>query len=158
MYSPDFKQIELLDLEGLYIPNQPPPKKRSYGSPGYQHRHPGRFGLWSPYGDRFAGAILLTEMLTWWNPLVRGVTPLNASTLFLPEELQKLSGPRWQIVRDVLWSLDKTRTLLNLFDTAWGSSRPQQCPDFATWLTCLQQLTPANTSIPVLFMPLTTPK
>src|SRR5206468_1547819 len=104
----------------------------------YQHRRLGRHGQWSLYGDRFAGAILLTEMLTWWNPLVRAQTPRNAATLFLPEELQRPAGPRWQIVRDVLWSLDPT--LLSLFDQAWGSLHLKDCPDFATWLSSLKRV------------------
>ena len=135
MYAPDFKQVEVLELEGLYMPGLPPPKRLSHGSPGYQHRRPGRQGQWSRYGDRFAGAILLTEMLTWWHPAVRARTPGNATSLFLPEELQTPAGPRWQIVRDVLWSLDPA--LLALFDRAWGSSRLELCPDFMTWLSCL---------------------
>ena len=144
MYRQDFKQIELLDLEGLYVPGLPPPKKLSYGSPGYQHHRSGKYGQYSPYGDRFAGAILLTEMLTWWNPLIRGLTPPSASTLFQPEELQQSSGPRWQMVRDLFWSLDKTGALLDLFDTVWHSANPQLCPDFATWVAVLQQIAPAN--------------
>ena len=148
LYKQDFQQIELLDLEGLYTSDLPPPKKLSYGSPGYQHHRPGRYGQWSPYGDRFAGAILLTEMLTWWNPLIRGLTPQNASTLFQPEELQQSSGYRWQLVRDLLWFLDRTGALLNLFDTAWSSSRPQKCPDFNMWLTCIQQLAPDESLSP----------
>ncbi len=144
MYRQDFKQIELLDLEGLYTPTLPLPKKLNYGSPGYQHRRPGKHGQWSPYGDRFAGAILLTEILTWWNPLIRGLTPPDASTLFQSEELQQASGPRWQMVRDLLWSLDRTGSLLDLFDTAWRSAHPQQCPEFIKWLNCLQQLAPDN--------------
>ena len=142
MYAPDFKQVEVLDLEGLYMPGLPRPKRLSHGSPGYQHRKPGRQGQWSRYGDRFAGAILLTEMLTWWHPAVRARTPGNATSLFLPEELQTPAGPRWQIVRDVLWSLDPN--LLALFDQAWGSSRLDQCPDFMTWLSCLDASNPTS--------------
>jgi serine/threonine protein kinase len=144
MYRQDFKQIELLDLEGLYVPGLPPPKKLSYGSPGYQHRRPGKYGQYSPYGDRFAGAILLIEMLTWWNPLIRGLTAPSAATLFQPEELQQSSGPRWQMVRDLFWSLDKTGALLDLFDTTWHAANPQLCPDFATWVAVLQQIAPDN--------------
>jgi len=138
MYTSNFEQVELIDLEGLYVPKVLPPKRLSYGSPGYQHRRPGKHGQWSQYGDRFAGAVLLTEMLTWWNPLVRAQTPRNAPTLFLPEELQKPVESRWQIVRDVLWSLDPT--LLNLFDQAWGSLHLKHCPDFMTWLNCLSRV------------------
>lgn len=135
MYAPTFKQVEILDLEGLYMPGLPRPKYVSHGSPGYQHHKSGKQGQWSQYGDRFAGAVLLTEMLTWWYPALRAQTPGNARSLFLPEELQKQEGPRWQIARDVLWSLDPP--LLALFDQAWTSTRLEECPDFTTWLSCL---------------------
>jgi hypothetical protein len=140
MYAPDFNKVEVLDLEGLYMPRLLPPKRLSHGTPGYQHRKLGKQGQWSQYGDRFAGAILLTEMLTWWHPAVRAQTSGNATSLFLPEELQTPAGPRWQIVRDVLWSLNPA--LLALFDQAWASSHLKQCPDFMTWLSCLNASNP----------------
>lgn len=133
----DFKRVELLDLEGVYIPGTSSPRRLSYGSPGYQHRRPDRQGQWSPYGDRFAGAILLTEMLTWWSSVVRARVPEDAMSLFLPEELQKREGVRWQIVRDLLWSLSPA--LLDLFDQAWTSSHLKDCPDFRSWHLCLER-------------------
>ena len=135
MYSPDFKKVELLDLEGVYMPGLAPPKRLSYGSPGYQHRKPGRQGQWTEYGDRFAGAMLLTEMLTWWHPVLRAQVPPDAVSLFLPEELQTQGGIRWKIARDVLWSF--APALLDLFDRVWASSSLKQCPDFKQWLALL---------------------
>ena len=135
MYSPDFKKVEILDLEGIYMPGIQQPKRLSYGSPGYQHRKPGRQGQWSEYGDRFAGAILLTEILTCWHPLLRAQMPADTISLFLPEELQVQGGIRWKIARDVLWSL--TPALLDLFDRAWASSSLKKCPDFKQWLALL---------------------
>lgn len=136
--TPDFKQVELLDLEGVYISGTSAPRRLSYGSPGYQHHRPGRQGQWSPYGDRFAGAMLLTEMLTWWSPVVRATVPKDALSLFLPEELQKRAGTRWPTVRDLLWSLSPA--LLDLFDQAWTSSRLKDCPAFSTWYMCLERI------------------
>jgi serine/threonine protein kinase len=138
MYTANYKSIELLDLEGIYLPNSPPPRRLSFGSPGYQHRRLDKRGQWSQYGDRFAGAILLTEMLTWWNPWVRAQTPTHATAIFLTEELQQSAGTRQKIVRDVLWSLDKT--LLNLFDSAWHSTNLKNCPDFMAWLDCINRI------------------
>ncbi len=135
MYSPDFKKVEIIDLEGVYMPGILPPKRLSHGSQGYQHRKLGRQGQWSEYGDRFAGAMLLTEILTWWHPLLRAQVPADAISLFLPEELQTQGGTRWKIARDVLWSL--TPALLDLFDRAWASSSLKNCPDFKQWLALL---------------------
>jgi serine/threonine protein kinase len=129
--SPDLQRVQLLDLEGMYMPDVPPPPFRSQGSPGYQHRNLGPTGQWCPEGDRFAGAILLTEMLTWWNPRVRACVADHAETLFQPAELQTDSSPCWLEVRNTLWSIHPD--LLYLFDQAWSASLLSECPDFASW-------------------------
>ena len=128
-------EVQLLDLEGMYVPGLPAPEKVSYGSPGYQHRCLGATGQWCPEGDRFAGAILLTEMLTWWNPEVRARTPEFAETLFRPEELQMTGLPCWVAVRETLQMMSSD--LLALFDQAWNSATLAECPDFATWTLTL---------------------
>lgn len=133
--SPDYKQVQLVDLEGMYIAGIPAPKKYSLGSPGYQHRCLGKRGQWCPEGDRFAVAILLTEMLTWWEPYVRAQTPDEAESLFQPQELQVMKTPRWQIIRDTLWSI--CPDALPLFDQAWVSRDLAACPDLTTWAMCL---------------------
>lgn len=136
LLSPDHKQIQLLDIEGMYVPGLPAPKKCSRGTPGYQHRNlPGSHGQWSPEGDRFAGAVLLTEMLTWWEPRVRARVADHAETLFRPDELQVIGSPCWQVVREVLYSIHPK--VLSLFDQAWASLTLAACPDLATWATTL---------------------
>ena len=133
--GPDFKQVQLIDLESLYIPGVKLPGKRSRGSPGYQHQNLDARGQCRPEGDRFAGAILLTEMLTWWHPTVRAQTPDGAESLFAPHEIQRQNTSRWQSVRDVLHLLGPG--LLALFDQAWGAPALEDCPDFSTWSMAL---------------------
>ncbi len=128
-------EVQLLDLEGMYAPGLPVPEKVSYGSPGYQHRCLGTTGQWCPEGDRFAGAILLTEMLTWWNPEVRAQISEFAETLFRPEELQLTGLPCRAAVRETLLMISPD--LLALFDQAWNSATLAECPDFATWTLTL---------------------
>lgn len=135
LLSPDYTQIQLLDLEGMYVPGLPAPKKFSQGSPGYQHCDPGPRGQWCPEGDRFAGAVLLTEMLTWWEPRVRAHVADHAETLFRPDELQEIGPPSWQVVREVLHSVHPK--ILTLFDQAWASPTLAECPDLATWAKTL---------------------
>lgn len=136
LLSTDRKQIQLLDLEGMYVPGLPAPKKRSQGTPGYQHRNPpGAHWQYCPEGDRFAGAVLLTEMLTWWEPRVRARVADHAETLFLPDELQVIGSPCWQVVREVLYSIHPR--ILSLFDQAWASSTLAACPALATWAKTL---------------------
>ncbi|MBV9691253.1 MAG: hypothetical protein JO202_16255 [Ktedonobacteraceae bacterium] len=130
-------KIELIDIEGIYIPGLPPPPQRSRGWQGYQHRFLDQRGNYRPDGDRFAGAILLSEMLTWWNPLVRALTPDEYDALFQfrqqepPAQLER----RIRAVRGVLWSISPD--LCGLFDQAWSSSDLAQCPNFATWMVYL---------------------
>jgi serine/threonine protein kinase len=131
LLSADLRRVQLLDLEGVYIPNLPASPFRSRGSPGYQHGHLGSEGQWCPKGDRFAGAILLAEMLTWWNPYVRAHVTDNAERLFQPAELQTDSSPCWSEVRDTLWSMHPD--LLALFDQAWFSASLDECPEFNVW-------------------------
>ncbi len=133
--SDDFKQVELLDIENLYIPNSPAPKRYSQGSPGYQHRHLDQRGNWRRDGDRFAGAIILTEMLTWCDPYVQWMAPPKAEVLFQPDELQVSDTPRWQVVRDALWNI--CQPSLPLFDRAWASSDLAQCPELSDWAMAL---------------------
>lgn len=133
--SPDLQRLQLLDIEGLYIPGVPPPPFCSQGSAGYQHHNLGPQGQWCPEGDRFAGAILLTEMLTWWNPGVRAQVADNADTLFQPDELQTDDLPCLKEVRKTLLTIHPN--LLSLFDRAWVSSSLVECPDFASWYRTL---------------------
>jgi serine/threonine protein kinase len=131
MLTEDLAHIELLDIENLYQPHAPAPKYASRGTPGYQHRALGRQGQWCPTGDRFAGAILLAEMLSWWDPAVRAATPEGAESLFQPFELQEDGGARWQAMRDAIWAL--CPPALALFDAAWSSAALDACPELATW-------------------------
>ena len=134
---PDWKGIELLDIEHLYQPQVPPPPQVSRGTPGYQHPYLGEIGQWCAEGDRFAGGILLAEMLAWADPLVRAQTLEGAESLFQPGELQSLTVPHWQAVRDALWAI--CPPTLNLFDAVWASSNLATCPDLAAWALALLQ-------------------
>lgn len=128
---PGWKGIELLDIENLYLHGVPVPRHVSRGSPGYQHQDLGGIGQWRADGDRFAGAILLTEMLVWSDERIRGQTPEGSETLFRPHELQQVGDRRWQSVRDALWML--CPPALHLFDQAWNSATLADCPDLSEW-------------------------
>lgn len=133
--SADRRQIQLLDLENMYLPGLPPPSQKSQGTPGYQHQHLGPNGQWCQEGDRFAGAILLTEMLTWWNPRVRARVSEDAESLFRPEELQTQEVPCLPVVRDTLYTLSPR--LLELFDQVWLSRTLADCPPLSAWAAAL---------------------
>ncbi|GCE28052.1 hypothetical protein KDA_35360 [Dictyobacter alpinus] len=129
--SPDLRQIQLIDIDTMYIKGLKMPKKHSRGSPGYQHPNQDARGQWRADGDRFAGAMLLTEMLTWWNPVVRAETPEGAESLFTQQELQQPDLPRWRRIRRTLEQMNPA--LRELFDQAWYAQRIEDCPDFSAW-------------------------
>jgi hypothetical protein len=129
------QKVELLDIEGLWMPGIKRPKWRNQGSAGYQHRRLGRKGQWQPEGDRFAGAILLTEMLIWCQPHIRMLVPQGSETLFQSDELQNESSPKWQPVRQALWA--SCAPALELLDQAWRSRKLKQCPPLSAWAKCL---------------------
>lgn len=138
---PGFQGIELLDLEGLYFPDAATPRLRlarprpNWGSPGYQHPHLGPAGQWCAEGDRFAGAILLTEMLTWWDQRVRAAAPPGAESLFRPEGMQECGTPLWAAVRAALEQC--CPPALDLFDQAWASDGLRACPTLERWASSL---------------------
>lgn len=151
------KQVELIDIEGLYRDDGPRLSRwqeeaqasierllrkseltePTKGWQGYRHPHLDERGQRRPDGDRFAGAILLAEMLTWWNPLVRAMTDDRYESLFQfnekepPEVLRR----RLQVIRKTL--CDIRPCLLKLFDQAWGSPDVSACPPLQEWALCL---------------------
>lgn len=131
---PRFQGIELLDLEGLYFPDASI-HRPNWGSPGYQHPHLGAEGQWCAEGDRFAGATLLTEMLTWWDPRVRAAAPPGAESLFRPQDVQERGTPLRAAVRAALEQI--CFPALDLFDQAWTSPDLGACPALERWASCL---------------------
>lgn len=138
----NFGRIELIDLEGFYMPDLPPPATPSRGWQGYQHRHLGQQGNYRPDGDRYAGAMLLTEMLTWWSSLVRAATPEEYDALFQAQgqEPTESQDRRLKIVRNTLLGISPR--LSTLFDQAWSSSDLANCPELGTWTLRLLELQP----------------
>jgi hypothetical protein len=129
--------VELVDLEGLYAPGMTRPQELSSGSAGYAHRQ-ARGGLWGPEADRFAGAVLLAEMLGWCDPQV--VQATWGESYFAPQEMQQ-DTPRYRTLVAALerrWGSNVAR----LFERAWRSDSLLDCPTFGEWMVALP-LTPS---------------
>jgi hypothetical protein len=131
--------VELVDVEGLYAPGLPRPEALPSGSSGYAHRT-AREGLWGPTADRFAGAVLLAEMLGWGDESVREAC--YGETYFDPAEMPSVAQAS---------ACDRYRTLLSalarhygqpvadLFERAWRSETLADCPTFGEWLVALPE-------------------
>jgi hypothetical protein len=122
-------QAALVDLEDMYGPGLAPPEELPAGSPGYAHRTAPQ-GQWGGIADRFAGAVLLAEMLGWCDERVRQAS--DAGQFFDPGEVQH-DGERY---RTLLQSIRQRwgGALGDAFARAWHSVVLEDCPSFAEWV------------------------
>lgn len=130
-----FSYVELVDVEQMYAPGYEKPDVLVGGSPGYYGKNISS-NLWSGYADRFAGAILLAEMLGWCDEEVRNKA--YGESYFAPKEIQQESE-RYTLLLSSLhrnWG-DKIATL---FEQVWQSVELHQCPTFGEWLVVLMGL------------------
>lgn len=134
----NYKHVELIDLEGLYIKGMPPVAQPGKGWSGYQHPRLDSQGQSCLQGDRFAGAMLLVEMLTWWNPLIRALTDGESLFHFKNPKAREEITPRLRAVRQTLRGMYPV--LHELFEQAWYSSNLTRCPDFYSWVISLLRL------------------
>lgn len=134
--------VQLVDVEQLYAPGLDRPEEVFAGSPGYAHRNLGAFA-WSPQSDRFAGAILVCELLAWCSEKMREAA--WSESFFDPSEMQT-DGMRSEQMRKYLqefWGEKVAR----LFERAWRSDSLEQCPTFGEWQIALPErmLNPQHT-------------
>ena len=124
--------VALVDVEQLYAPGLSKPENLLVGSPGYMPKFD-HDRLWGPLGDRFAGAILLSEMLSWYHPDV--VRYGNEQSYFLSDEIHT-DSERYHLIRRALrhWS----PTLERLFQQVWHASSLENCPPFHIWQQAFQ--------------------
>ncbi len=121
-------QVALVDVEDLYGPDLARPDKVGGGSSGYAHKTAPR-GLWQANADRFAGAILLAEMLGWCDERVRRIG--YGEQYFDPAEVQQ-SSERYQVLYSVLrekWDSG----VADAFARAWFSETLEECQSFQEW-------------------------
>jgi hypothetical protein len=136
-YSPS-STVELVDVEGLYAPGLPRPEVLPSGSAGYAHRT-AREGLWGPTADRFAGAVLLAEMLGWGDESVREAC--YGETYFDPAEMPgqgSANPPRYRTLLSAL-ARHYGQPVADLFERAWTSETLADCPTFGEWLVALPE-------------------
>jgi peptide/nickel transport system substrate-binding protein len=130
-------QVALVDLEEMYGPGFMQPEALPAGSPGYAHKS-APLGLWQAQADRFAGAVLLAEMLGWCDPKVRAAA--WGESYFPPAEMQD-EGERYQTLHASVAGRWGRRTT-DLFAQAWRSDSLLDCPTFAEWAVALPEGAP----------------
>ncbi|MBX3069798.1 MAG: hypothetical protein KF883_04800 [Thermomicrobiales bacterium] len=125
-------RVSLVDVEDLYMPGVATPEHLPAGSYGYAHpTAPG--GIWGPEGDRFAGGVLLAEMLGWSDPAVRRIAVgeqfFDASDIQQPTE-------RYEVLRNSL-AERYGHAVRDLFEAGWFSKTLADCPSFQDWQSAL---------------------
>jgi serine/threonine protein kinase len=131
----ELKQVELLDLEDMFSADMQQPQYIPAGGDGYQH-HQSRQGLWIASADRFAGAVLLAELLTWHNPGIREMA--YGEQFFDPAEMQQVRSARYRYLVQAL--ADLSGNVAELFERAWNSLLLQECPKLWEWQQAIQQI------------------
>ena len=127
--------IELVDVEQLYAAQLTQPPEMAPPVPGYTYRK-GK-ARWRADADRFAGAVLLAEMLGWCDADVRKLA--WGEHYFDPKEMQQ-DSERYQSLRRAIrerWG----KAAAALFKRAWRSETPAECPTFLEWLSALPHTT-----------------
>ncbi|GMK42103.1 hypothetical protein PCCS19_51620 [Paenibacillus sp. CCS19] len=121
--------IQLVDVEQMYAAKLDKPEHVPQGSPGYASmRMKSRQG-WSKYADRFAGSMLLAEMLSWFDPAIREAAWGES---YCDPELMQKDTDRYELLREVLAS-SYGEDAANLFTRAWEAEAEHLCPTFGEW-------------------------
>lgn len=134
--------IELVDLEEMYSTDLSKPEVIPGGSPGYSHKTSPE-GLWNARSDRFAGAILIAEMLGWSDERVRKAS--WGEGYFNPDEMQT-NCERYHIHERVLnerWGKD----VAEYFERAWRSESLMECATFAEWMAAVPECVPGREEV-----------
>jgi hypothetical protein len=126
--DPESLRVELIDVEEFYGPGFLQVRPQPIGTTGYQHKKSRQSG-WQAMSDRFAGALLLSEMLAWHSEAVKQVS--WGETYFEPAELQMPNSRRFDVLSVTL--SDHHRELSDLLRRAWHSSDFADCPSFFEW-------------------------
>jgi hypothetical protein len=129
--------VELVDVEQMYSTKMDRPDTLLAGSPGYAAHRTVHSGLWSSYADRFAGAVIIAEMLGWSDQAI--VDRAWGESYFDQHEMQTPSE-RYHLLRKSLETRWGSR-LSELFVRAWESQDLSSCPTFGEWFVVLKSLT-----------------
>lgn len=131
--DPADQSPQLIDVEDLFGPGFSPPNAIPLGTPGYQHRTSTQ-GQWGPHADRFAGAILLSEILAWHSEAVR--TARYGESFFEPGEMQDPTSSRFRLLAAAVAALRPGAR--KLLERAWGSQSFADCPMLTEWASALE--------------------
>lgn len=127
-----YQKIQLIDVEGMYWDQLDSLDYKLLGTPGYAPEWLDMVeeGVYCQEGDRFAGAILLSEVLCWQFSDFRQKS-YNETSYFDPMEVGKGSPERYKLMLRCLNNLEPQ--LGQLLERTWKATSLQRCPTIQEW-------------------------
>jgi hypothetical protein len=127
MFRRPSNQTELLDLEDVYMVGAQEPEQihKTFGTPNYQHAR--KQDTWRPTGDRYAAAVLASEILVLSNDdIARSVTEIGAyqGNFESPEAHQRFEGAS-------RWLAREAPTFSSMLQRAWMAKSLDECPSIS---------------------------
>ena len=119
--------VALVDLEGRWDPLADTVPSGGLQADGYTHR---AGPAWSPTADRFAGTVLMAEVLGWCDSVVREAG--SGGAYFAPSDVGK-DGQRYRLLVSRLrdrWGAEAA----TLLQDAWNSNDVSSCPPLSQWM------------------------
>jgi predicted flap endonuclease-1-like 5' DNA nuclease len=98
-------------------------------------------------GDRFAGAVLLAEIMCWHDPMIRRVR--DQISYFADDDPSKPEAWRKESLVKAL-EASYPSTLVYLFEAAWRSENLEGCPLLRSWKSALLECVPERLHPPRL--------
>jgi hypothetical protein len=126
------EEVQLIDLEDIYVPQSDPPEIVGGGTPGYDH--PLQEPTWCPEGDRYAAAIFAAEILLLSDSTIAGEA--SDTGLFAGNRDTKEGQERFNHSYSYLLSLSPA--FAAMFETAWLSANLASCPTLTELRATLQ--------------------
>jgi hypothetical protein len=135
--------VQLIDLEDMYLPGAPAPAEDYTGSPGYRRRSGDQGATtWRREGDRYATAVMAAEMLALTN---RKLARMATDTGYFASHCQDEDGAkRFDSAQEFL--ANTAPGFARLFKQAWFSDSLSDCPKIADLRAALDD-TPAKPAI-----------
>jgi hypothetical protein len=132
------RSIRIIDIEDMFHNKYIlPMNNQSAGTPGYQFRS--GEPVWHQAADRFAGALLICEMLCWNDIRSQNIT--RDEYLFDQQEEIDTRDTQCQVYKIVQQSLQTlSPDLFNLFEACWQAKHIDECPQLAEWYDKIEAL------------------
>jgi hypothetical protein len=128
------RPTELLDLEDVYMPGAKQPSQTTPGTPNYQHA--AKKPTWCPEGDRYATAVLASEIL-----LLSDATSARKATdsgFFGGHREAADACERYEEAQR--WFQTQAPTFGELFHVTWFATSLDRCPPISALLDAASKL------------------